>query len=801
MRLSKRCGRRLPFSATEVRLNPLAGYILVAHHDADLYGADKSLVYLVRALQANGFAPIVLLPYDGPLVALLLAEGAEVHLGPVAKVSRALANPLSLLVLLRDLFSSVRFISRVVGPRRISLVYSNSIAVLGGSVWALLHGIPRMRHVREIIPSPKLVAKLYPRLISAFGSYCVCNSNATRQWLVAGCASLASRSVVIWNGLDDFVIPERAASAAFRQKLGIAPDEVLVTLVGRINRWKGQSVFIDAAASLREQGITGYRFLIVGDVSGDQHHFRDAMFQRIRQAGLEQVVLWHPFIPDIDVAWAASDIAVVPSIDPEPFGRVAIEAMAHGLPVVATAHGGLAEIVEPDKTGLLVAPGDAAALAAAIARLVESPALRKSMGDAGRLRQSSFFTQAEHDRQLLAVVRRLCRIGSLPNVLFTHQAADMYGSDKVLLYLAFALKQRGTFWPIVVLPQNGPLFDALAQAGVEVHVSEVAKISRSVLSISGMGRLAGMVWRSTRDIDRIVGERRIALVHSNTLAVLAGAAWAWRRAVPHVWHVHEIILSPRLISRAFPLLVRAFSDRVMSNSTLTEKWLLSEQPRLGERSVVVFNGLPPGQPPSADAIAAFRARIGAAPDDIVVTVAGRLNSWKGQGLLIEAAALLLARGKLTHVRFAIVGDVVPGQEWLREQLVAQVASAGLASCFCFVPFVDDIAPVWCASQVAVVPSTAPEPFGLVAIEAMAASLPVVAAAHGGLLDIVQHEKTGLLFEPRSAGALANALERLIADPVLRTALGAAGAVRQREVFSFDSQVEKIEQVYREMLHV
>ena len=776
-------------------------HILVVHHDADLYGADKLLVYLLRALQANGFAPIVLLPYDGPLVALLRAEGAEVHLGPVAKVSRELANPLAWFGLLRELVASVRFISRVVGPRRISLVYSNSIAALGGSVWALLHRIPHIRHVREIIASPKLVAKLYPRLIAAFGSWCVCNSNATRQWLVAGSASLASRSVVIWNGLDDFVIPQRGASAAFRQKLGIAPDEVLVTLVGRINRWKGQSVFIDAAASLREQGITGFRFLIVGDVSGGQHHFHDAMFQRITQAGLEQLVLWHPFTPDVDVVWAASDIAVVPSIDPEPFGRVAIEAMAHGLPVVAAAHGGLAEIVEPEKTGLLVAPGSAAALAEAIARLVKSPALRKSLGDAGRLRQLSFFTQAEHDRQLLTLVRRLCRIGSLPNVLFIHQAAEMYGSDKVLLYLALALKQRGTFWPIVVLPQNGPLFDALAKAGVEVHVSEVAKISRSVLSISGMGRLAGMVWRSARDIDRIVGERRIALVHSNTLAVFAGAAWAWRRAVPHVWHVHEIILSPRLISRAFPLLVRAFSDRVMSNSTLTEKWLLSEQPRLAARSVVVFNGLPPGQPPSAEAIAAIRARIGAAPDDIVVTLAGRLNSWKGQALLIEAAALLQARGKLTHVRFAIVGDVVPGREWLREQLVAQVASAGLASRFCFVPFVDDIAPVWSASQIAVVPSTEPEPFGLVAIEAMAASLPVVAAAHGGLLDIVQHERTGLLFEPRSAGALANALERLIADAALRTALGAAGAVRQREVFSFDSQVEKTEQVYREMLHV
>ncbi len=777
-----------------------AGLVFVVHHDADLYGADKSLLLSVRALVNDGYEPVVLVPRNGLLVDALRAEGFEVHIGATGKISRSLVTPLGLPRFALDVAASVRLIDRIVGARHVSLVYSNSVAALGGAVWGLLRRVPRLQHVRELVVSPRLASLGYPRLLRALGGYCVCNSGATRDWIVAESPALAQRSAVIWNGINGVNPPSPEAVAEFRAGLGLAPADLLVTLVGRINRWKGQTVFVDAAARLRKQGVAGFRFLIVGDVAGDQHHFRQTMLQRIKDAGLESEVLWHPFTPNVDLVWAASDIAVVPSIDPEPFGRVAIEAMAHGLPVVASAHGGLAEIVAPEKTGILVPPRNADALAAAIGRLIANPALRTSFGDAGRLRQQTNFTQAEHDRKLLAIVRQVSRVGGTPNVLFVHQAAEMYGSDKVLLYLAVALKQRGAFWPIVVLPQPGPLFDALAQAGVEVHIAEVAKISRSVMSISGLGRLARMVWRSTREIDRIIANRPIALVHSNTLAVLAGAAWAWRRGVPHLWHVHEIILSPRLISHAFPLLVRALSSRVMSNSTRTEKWLLEEQPHLKQRSVVVFNGLPPVQQPLPEAVNAFRARIGAAPGDVVVTLAGRLNSWKGQGLLIEAAILLQSRGKLAQVRFAIVGDVVPRQESIRERLEEQVRSAGLQEVFSFVPFVADIAPVWFGSQVAVVPSTQPEPFGLVAIEAMAASLPVVAAAHGGLLDIVQHEKTGLLIEPRDLSALADALERLIGDAALRKTLGEAGALRQREHFSFASQVEKTEQIYREMVN-
>jgi glycosyltransferase involved in cell wall biosynthesis len=384
-------------------------------------------------------------------------------------------------------------------------------------------------------------------------------------------------------------------------------------------------------------------------------------------------------------------------------------------------------------------------------------------------------------------------------VLFIHQSSEMYGSDKVLLYLAQGLRMGGQFHPVVVLPETGALHVALLTSGIEVHIGEVAKISRAVLTPLGLVRLAWQTFKAIRSLDRVMNGRPVSVVHSNTLAVLSGAVWAFLRKKTHLWHVHEIILSPKIASKAFPYLVNRLSARVMSNSTLTEHWLLSEQPTLASRSVVVFNGLPLVPRPSELEIMAFRKSIGALSGDVVVTMAGRINLWKGQELLLEAAAELNRSNRAGLLRFVIVGGTAPGLENLLEKLKTQALSAGIADRCSFVPFVDDIWPVWFGTDIAIVPSTEPEPFGMVAIESMTAGIPVIAAGHGGLLDIIVHEETGILFTPCDASGLANAIARLASDKSLRKKLGGAGAKRQRDLFSVDSQVEQTIKVYKDMM--
>ena len=384
--------------------------------------------------------------------------------------------------------------------------------------------------------------------------------------------------------------------------------------------------------------------------------------------------------------------------------------------------------------------------------------------------------------------------GATPLVLFLHGSADMYGSDKVLLNLATALLSKGVLLPVVVLHEDGPLCAALAAAGVEVHVATVVKVQRRMLGPTLPWSLLRELSRAFTDLDRIAAGRAVRLVYSNTLAVLGGAFWARRHGLRHLWHVHEILNRPAAVRRGLPWLADRLSASVISNSQQTQDWLLRQAPRLADRAAVVFNGLP--LPPQPDPLAAAKFRFGAGVPvgALLITVAGRLNHWKGQDLFIEALALMSRRGTLGSMHAAIVGDVFAGHEDLRAQLVAQADAAGLAQRVHFVPFVKDIWSVWRTTDIAVVPSIEPEPFGMVAIEAMACGVPVIAAAHGGLLDIIEHERSGLLFRPRDASALADAIERLSGCSELRRSLGASGEVRQAVMFSLETQVRRTQEL-------
>ena len=143
------------------------------------------------------------------------------------------------------------------------------------------------------------------------------------------------------------------------------------------------------------------------------------------------------------------------------------------------------------------------------------------------------------------------------------------------------------------------------------------------------------------------------------------------------------------------------------------------------------------------------------------------------------------------LRVALVGDVYPGHEDFRARLAERIARHGLQDTVFLLPFERDIHRVWRGSDLAVVPSLEPEGFGLVAVEAMACGVPVLAAAHGGVLDIVEHGSSGWLFEPGDEQALAAALLQLARDAKLRNQLGAQANVRQSRLFSLQGQLLRL----------
>ncbi|MGE5758100.1 MAG: glycosyltransferase family 4 protein [Sideroxydans sp.] len=382
-------------------------------------------------------------------------------------------------------------------------------------------------------------------------------------------------------------------------------------------------------------------------------------------------------------------------------------------------------------------------------------------------------------------------------ILFVHQSADLYGSDRVLLALVTRLP-RERFLPIVALPVDGPLVAELQAAGVECHVLPVARLSRATLSLRGLLGLPADLAQSLRAFQRALHGRQVDLVHSNTLAVLSGAIWARWRRVPHVWHVHEIIIHPRFVRKAYAWLLGWFASRIICVSRATEDNLLQDKPALARKTRVVWNGLAREASVDVDEVRAYRHSVGTQDGDVLIALLGRINRLKGQRILVRAAGILWEQG-VRNLRFVIVGSAVPGQEHFLNALQQEIDASPARQCFVLQPFARNVWSILDACDMTVIPSTEPESFGMVALEAMAASRPVIAANHGGLAEIVVQGETGLLVPPGNMVALADGIRQLAADVDLRRQMGESGLARFRNEFTLGRHVESITRVYEEAL--
>lgn len=180
---------------------------------------------------------------------------------------------------------------------------------------------------------------------------------------------------------------------------------------------------------------------------------------------------------------------------------------------------------------------------------------------------------------------------------------------------------------------------------------------------------------------------------------------------------------------------------------------------------------------------AVREELGFQDDAVLVGMAGQLIAWKGQREFLKAAAITSARHP--NARFVIVGDAtISGDPTHPEELRALCLSLGIDERVHFLGWRDDMPQVMASLDVFVLPSHH-EPFGRVVVEAMAASRPVIATASGGPLELIVHERTGLLVPPRDVEALADTMSRLVADSTLRRSLGAAAGRWVRDCFGFD----------------
>ncbi|RUA15242.1 MAG: hypothetical protein DSY55_06720 [Clostridia bacterium] len=377
--------------------------VLYLHSSDDLYGSDRALLSLIRRLDSRRFHPRVLLPADapfpGPLSLALNQIGVRSDRLAMPVLRRRYLSPTGLPLLAWRMLWARRALRSCTTHQPLSLMHSNTSAVLAGALSANSLGIPHIWHSRELVQRPLIARKLLARMLHRRSTRVIAVSRAVADHLLADQPRLAPRLTVIPDAVDTRRFSPDTAPANLRQAWGVADDETLVGVVGRLSRWKGQDFFLRAFANASRHA-PALRAILIGSPLPDDAQRLPALQAQAQRLGIADKVRWPGYLDDMPTVMAALDALVLPSVQPEPFGLVVIEAMASGKPVIATAHGGPAESIVHGETGLLVSPHDPEEMAEALVLLARKPLFRQNLGWAGRKRALRLFGLDAHVRAI-----------------------------------------------------------------------------------------------------------------------------------------------------------------------------------------------------------------------------------------------------------------------------------------------------------------------------------------------------------------------------------------------------------------
>lgn len=360
----------------------------IAHviSDTNIGGAGRYLLALLPGAAHHGWEPIVYAP-EGGLAAAVRATGlAQVVSLPEGE--RSFSVPLW------------RWLQRNLQPA--DVVHTH--ASLAARLVAKQRGYPVVLTRHTIGPDlppggPKPWRRALYRLIAnTLSDATIAVSQACRQRLLLEGVP-AEQIRLIYHGIDaqPYLVAQRSV---WRQQLGLSTDEPVIITVARLAPVKGLQHALAAAAQLKKQRVP-FTWLFVG-----QGPLLQELQAQTQSLGLADRVRWLGFQSDIPGLLAAADVFVLPSLQ-EALGLVLLEAMAAGLPIVASQVGGIPELIEPGKQGFLVPPGDSSQLAAAIGVLLADRQRAAVLGAAGREKILAQFTVQNMWQQTDAVYREV----------------------------------------------------------------------------------------------------------------------------------------------------------------------------------------------------------------------------------------------------------------------------------------------------------------------------------------------------------------------------------------------------------
>ncbi|HEX8465553.1 MAG TPA: glycosyltransferase family 4 protein [Abditibacterium sp.] len=379
--------------------------VLYLNHSAQMSGAEASLRALLWGLKRLDlpFDPLVALPRSGPFTELLRREGWSVAPVPL----RRLGRPHGLIDGVRALRYAVRttpILTRLIEISGAKIVHSNSTtAHLVGGLAARRARRPAIWHCRDLVPLGALarpLAKGANRVIAI--SNCVA-AHLEREGVPH------DKIAVVYNGIDPQQWRPRFHST-LRDSLGLPPGAWLFGAVGQIVPWKEFGAFIEAAAHMmRDRSSRNCYFALIGGDLWAQHAaYRAELYRLVGKYGLSERFFFTGHQTDAADALSGLDALVHPTRE-EPFGRVILEAMALGKPVIAMNQNGPGEIITHERDGLLVPASEQNGLARAMKRLIRDGELRARLSYHAPLTIEAKFHSDDHARHIASIYREILR--------------------------------------------------------------------------------------------------------------------------------------------------------------------------------------------------------------------------------------------------------------------------------------------------------------------------------------------------------------------------------------------------------
>jgi glycosyltransferase involved in cell wall biosynthesis len=366
-------------------------------------GAEESLLLLLEGLRAHGVEPAVAVFGGGPFqdrLSLLGVPTISVELPLRVRSAGRYRLPrtsLSLLASLAAGFPTAIRLAVLARRTRADVIHTNGMKghLLGGLAGRLVR-VPGVCHLRDFLPAGP-TGRLFRQALQRLPQLVLAVSEAVAE-SVRPVDGVTPRVVTLYDPLDIRRFHPGLPKARLREELGISPAIPLVGLVAHLTPWKGHELFLDIARAVVDTGRSAHFVVAGGPIYETSGHagYADNLQRRASALGLANHVAFLGVRADVPEILAALDVLVHCPTAPEPLGRVLVEAMAMGRPIVAARSGGIPEAVEDRVTGVLVEAGDRTGFVSAVLRLLGDPTLRERLGCSGRRHVEARFGVTAH---------------------------------------------------------------------------------------------------------------------------------------------------------------------------------------------------------------------------------------------------------------------------------------------------------------------------------------------------------------------------------------------------------------------